>query len=252
MLDNANGYILTVREKRQAAKASRWPYGPEGNGYDNNDGVRSSLWGPLVWTFLGCIGRNYPVSPTDADKENYHVFLMSLMKVLPCRPCRDNANKNFTIAGYNPTVHLRDRQSFSRFICHLHNTVNKMLNKQHNHMTYEQHRELFESFKAKCNAATTKTEGGCLGPRGTEDPKPTCIIHVVSEATSKKMRKQNGDVSMVVSEACRPPAVDVEVTSDVRNDDNINNRPPSRRRSSSTSRRPRTISRGATIQTKLK
>ena len=63
--------------------------------YKSNDGMLTSIWGPGMWHFLHSMSFNYPVEPTQNDKNNYKNFILSLKDILPCGKCRKNLNKNF-------------------------------------------------------------------------------------------------------------------------------------------------------------
>jgi len=166
-----------------------WSSGNEGGRYDSNEGMRSSSFSS-VWFFLGLLGRGIPLHPTEERKQHLHEFLLSLGNILPCGSCRKNFQKNLIQAGYNPTIHLKSRQSFSRFINHLHNVVNIMLKKPI--FPYEKHRDFYEMLRAKCTPGKNGKEGGCNGALNSEDKKATCVIKVVSDKEAKKFIKNNG------------------------------------------------------------
>jgi hypothetical protein len=174
--------------------------GPEGDPYDSDMGFSTRVWTVPTWLLLGCIGRNYPLHPTEDQKQDYETFLLSLGKVLPCGACRENFSNNLAAAGWDPKKDLADRQSFSRFINNLHNTVNRMLGKRIN-VSYEQHRDTFEAFRAKCTSAT-EHEGGCHGDRGPNDPRPSCIIQIIPEQDAVAVRRRYGNQSMIISHKC--------------------------------------------------
>lgn len=179
-----------------------WPSGPEGGTYDSPDGMRSSLFS-VVWMFLGMIGRNFPVQPTNQDKINYHEYLTALGNVLPCRACRENFKKNLITSGYDPEVHLQSRQAFSRFINHLHNTVNMMLGKPT--VSYYEHRDFYEALRAKCTPSKQDNgyENGCLGSMHPNDPRATCIVSILPEKDAEAIKKLHNNRSVVMSEECK-------------------------------------------------
>lgn len=151
--------------------------------YDSNMGINTYIWGPLQWTLLHTISFNYPVNPTENDKDNYHEYLMSLKYVLPCKACRMNYPNNLVVAGYNRNT-LRNRDTLSRFIYDLHNVVNVMLGRK-KYSTYEIVRDKFELFRAKCvngvpvipMHANIKLESGCTLP--ANNIKTQCMITVI-------------------------------------------------------------------------
>lgn len=176
----------------------------EGHPFDNADGARTYLWGPPLWLFLSVMARVYKVNPTPEDRRDYADFVYALGKVLPCRSCREHYPQNLVDTGFDPEVDLLDRQSFSRFINRLHNHINKQLGKGV-HVSYEEHREMFEAFKAKCVPSKKGGgPGGCYGSRGEADSRPTCIMKIVPEARANASKRRHGGRSMHVSRDCVP------------------------------------------------
>lgn len=150
--------------------------------YNSNDGMLTTVWGPLMWTYLHTMSFNYPVHPTPENKRQYRDFVLSLRNVLPCGKCRKNLAKNFRI---HPLLmkHMASRESFSRYIYDLHEVVNKMLNKKSG-LTYEEVRERYEHFRARCASKAVlpvNTEKGCVVPLTGEKAK--CILKIVPQDT---------------------------------------------------------------------
>ena len=91
--------------------------------YESKDGMLTSIWGPSMWHYLHTISFNYPMNPTDKDKKQYKKFIYSLGHTLPCKYCRINYNKNLSMHPLT-VKDLKNRNTFSRYIYHLHNIVN--------------------------------------------------------------------------------------------------------------------------------
>ena len=154
------------------------------NDFDSGDGMLTSVWGPSMWHYLHTMSFNYPINPTKDDKKNYRNFILSLKNVLPCRHCRDNLKNNFKIHPLQD-CHLKDRNSFSRYIYKLHEIINKMLNKKSG-LSYCDVRERYEHFRSRCTdekpklfnfKKTRKREKGCTEP--LYGKKAKCIIKIV-------------------------------------------------------------------------
>jgi len=131
--------------------------------YNSGNGFSTFIWGPCMWYFLHTISFNYPVKPTKDDKKHYMTFLKSLQFVLPCRSCRENYTKNIKTKGtkLNMSV-MKNRDSLSRWMCKLHNTINTQLCKKKK-MKYEVCRDFYEQFRARCTKPK-KGHGGCSEP----------------------------------------------------------------------------------------
>ncbi len=145
--------------------------------YQSGMGMRTQIWGPLMWSSLHMISFNYPVNPTDEQKTDYYNYIQSLTKILPCKMCRDNLHGNLKKLNFNK-LHMKNRESFSRFIYDLHNTVNIMLGKSQYNKTYEEVRDEYENFRAKCDK-TIGIEKGCVTP--VNGIKSKCNINIVPD-----------------------------------------------------------------------
>jgi hypothetical protein len=116
--------------------------------YMSGDGMLTTVWGPSMWHYLHTMSFNYPVKPTEEDKKNYKNFILSLQHVLPCKYCRINLKNNLKNNPIKP-CHMKNRETFSRYIYELHEIINKMLNKKSN-LTYCDVRERYEHFRSRC------------------------------------------------------------------------------------------------------
>jgi hypothetical protein len=149
----------------------------------------TTVWGPAMWHYLHTMSFNYPVNPTNEDKKNYKNFILNLRNVLPCKYCRINLTNNLK---KKPLLlcNMKNRDTFSRYIYELHETVNKMLNKK-SHLTYCQVRERYEHFRSRCTDEKPKIftfkesktrkqkEKGCTEP--LYGKKSKCVINIVPQ-----------------------------------------------------------------------
>lgn len=156
--------------------------------FNSGDGMMTKIWGPIAWTFLHTISFNYPVNPTEEDKKNYMNYVLNLQYVLPCKYCRINLTNNLK---KKPLLmcNMENRETFSRYIYELHETVNKMLNKKSN-LTYCDVRERYEHFRSRCTdekpkvfqfkkTTIKKKEKGCTEP--LYGKKAKCVINIVPQ-----------------------------------------------------------------------
>ena len=158
--------------------------------FSSGDGFLTTVWGPAQWHIMHTISFNYPVHPSPEDKKNYRNYILSLQNVLPCKYCRINLKTNLK---HMPLTmkHMKNRESFSRYIYKLHELVNKMLNKNSG-LTYEDVRERYEHFRSRCTLdketqvlvkykkKTRKNkEKGCTEP--LYGKKSKCIIKIVPQ-----------------------------------------------------------------------
>ena len=158
--------------------------------YNSNDGMLTSVWGPSMWHYLHTMSFNYPVNPTEADKCNYRDFILKLQFVLPCGKCRKNLCKNLKKLPLE-MKHMESRDTFSKYVYDLHETINKMLGKKSN-LSYPEIKERYEHFRSRCARKTQKrvrfikhtsiiTEKGCTEP--LYGKKSKCVIKIVPAET---------------------------------------------------------------------
>ena len=96
--------------------------------YMSGDGMLTAVWGPSLWHYLHIMSFNYPINPTNTHKKYYKQFLQNLSFTLPCKHCRENLIKNLKAFPLKK-CHLKDRETFSRYIFELHERINKQLGK---------------------------------------------------------------------------------------------------------------------------
>jgi len=155
--------------------------------YNSGDGMLTAVWGPSMWHFLHTMSFNYPVNPTDKDKENYRDFVLSLQNVLPCGKCRNNLKRNFKTLPLT-MKNMKSRATFSRYMYRLHNVVNRMLHKKIR-LSYNDVRERYEHFRSRCTKSllqkTRKRGPKAHDEKGCTDPlygeKSKCILRIVPQ-----------------------------------------------------------------------
>jgi hypothetical protein len=158
--------------------------------YVSGDGMMTKIWGPPTWFMLHTISFNYPNNPTSEDKIYYKKFILNLTNILPCKYCRINLKNNLKKMPLT-MEHLKNRESFSRFVYELHEMVNKMLNKKSG-LSYTDVRERFEHFRSRCTEEYPRvfqfekimeTNKGKDKEKGCTEPlygkKSKCILNIV-------------------------------------------------------------------------
>jgi hypothetical protein len=183
-----------TKKTRKIGKTRKHRIFKKGDFY-SGDGFLTSVWGPPMWHFLHTMSFNYPVNPSQEDKEHYRDFVLSLQHVLPCKYCRQNLKTNFKSLPLT-MAEMKNRETFSRYIYELHELVNRMLKKKSN-LTYCDVRERYEHFRARCTEEKpiifkyTKTkknkrknEKGCTEP--LYGKKSKCIIKIVPQDTKEQ------------------------------------------------------------------
>lgn len=137
-----------TRKKKQQTRRRARSRTFKRNDFYSGDGFLTTVWGPAQWHMLHTISFNYPVEPTAAQKRQYRNYVLSLQHVLPCKYCRINLRKNLKKLPLT-MGHMRNRDTFSRYVYQLHELVNRMLNKKSG-LSYCDVRERYEHFRARC------------------------------------------------------------------------------------------------------
>ena len=181
-------YTNTKKNRKQNNKTKKHRVFKKGDFY-SGDGFLTSVWGPAQWHMLHTISFNYPVNPTSEQKKQYRDYVLSLQNVLPCGACRKNLKMNFEHLPLTMN-HMKNRDTFSRYIYNLHELVNRMLKKKSN-LTYCDVRERYEHFRSRCidekpkvykysDIKTRKNkEKGCTEP--LYGKKARCILKIVPQ-----------------------------------------------------------------------
>ncbi len=90
--------------------------------------MNQNIWGSHLWFSLHTISFNYPLKPTQEDKDNYHEFFMGLRNVIPCSVCKKNYLRHL---NEHPIDNfLSDRRTLVYWLIDLHNMVNVEIGKK--------------------------------------------------------------------------------------------------------------------------
>tara|TARA_B110000858_G_C17797183_1_gene473129 strand:+ start:2187 stop:2786 length:600 start_codon:yes stop_codon:yes gene_type:complete len=168
----------------------------------SGDGMLTSVWGPSLWHYLHTMSFNYPWNPTQEQKHYYKKQILLLKNTLPCKYCRTNLKNNFKHCPLRASD-LKNRDTFSRYVYQLHETVNKMLGKKSG-LTYCDVRERYEHFRARCLTSEKrkekiwkfpktrkKKESGCTEP--LYGKKSKCVLQIVPHDLKGETFKMHKD-----------------------------------------------------------
>lgn len=154
--------------------------------YNSGDGMLTAVWGPPMWHTLHTISFNYPVKPSKEQKEHYYQYFKTLEHILPCKYCRENYKENLKKLKFGKK-YFKDRDTLSKFVYKLHETINKNLGKKSG-LTFSEVRDRYEHFRARClndeKEKNTKIEKGCTNP--LYGVKSKCVMNIVPKTSKKK------------------------------------------------------------------
>lgn len=109
--------------------------------------MHPDLWGPGAWTFLHSITFNYPKDPTSKHKEAHANFFNTLPYILPCEKCAYHFSEN--LKKFPVEDVLDDKDELVKWLIHIHNEVNLMLNKP-----IKSQEEVIQEYKKELNEIT--------------------------------------------------------------------------------------------------
>jgi hypothetical protein len=180
----ANKIIHTkrVKQKKQKTKKQKNKKTKKNSiVFNSGNGMLTKVWGPALWHYMHIMSFNYPVSPTNAEKQCYKTFIKNLPNILPCKYCRINLKKNQLNTPITSND-LKNRNNFALYIYKLHEKINHLLNKKSN-LTFNDIRERYEYFRSNC--FKKEDEKKIIGEKGCTDPvngaKSKCIIKIVPQ-----------------------------------------------------------------------
>nr|GMC94544.1 FAD-linked sulfhydryl oxidase ERV1 [Ipomoea batatas] len=81
--------------------------------------------GRATWIFLHTLAAQYPEKPTRQQKKDVKELMGILSRMYPCKDCADHFKE---VLRANP-VQAGSQAEFSKWLCHVHNVVNRSLGK---------------------------------------------------------------------------------------------------------------------------
>lgn len=88
-------------------------------------GVDADTLGRATWTFLHTLAATYPSNPTPSERERTIRFMNDFSKIYPCAPCAES----FRGILQRKPVNAQSGPLFARWMCEVHNEVNRELGK---------------------------------------------------------------------------------------------------------------------------
>lgn len=89
------------------------------------------VWGRFLWYSIHFIALDYPLKPSDEDRQSYKHFFETLWKVIPCYKCGQNYKRHLEelpLTGSRGD-YLESRDALFTWTVELHNIVNRELGK---------------------------------------------------------------------------------------------------------------------------
>lgn len=115
------------------------------------------VWGPHAWEYLHTLTFNYPTNPTDKDKQTFISYMDLTSKTLPCTTCRVHFAK--LLKKYPTEQYVANRDTLSRWLVMLHNSVNKRLGKPV--VKYDNVKQKYETMRGTCVLSTGSPDYSC-------------------------------------------------------------------------------------------
>ncbi len=120
---------------------------------NQNNGMKTSIWGPHAWTFLFCsVMGAYPIKIDEANKDHIQIkkqfkhMFVSLGFTMPCVYCRQSYRKFLSESPIDNAMH--SRSAMTRWLYNLKDKVNKKLIAQELECFKTEHDKLITVYKA--------------------------------------------------------------------------------------------------------
>ncbi len=170
--------------------------------YNSNNGFSTFVWGASTWHFLHTVSFNYPAKPTKEDKQKYYDFFQSIGDVLPCKYCRMNYKKNTKCKKFKLNKKIfKNRETLSRWLYDLHNKIN-LDNGKEITTTYDEVRDTYEGFRARCNKKKTQ-KGGKKQPKGCTEP----VVGIKSKVILRVVPRNKKTKTFDIDKRCKPKKI---------------------------------------------
>jgi len=90
--------------------------------------MNQNIWGPHLWFSLHTMSFNYPLKPTEKDKDEYKNFFINLQNVIPCSVCKKNYIRHLN--EHPIKDYLNTRKFLVYWVIDMHNMVNAEIGKK--------------------------------------------------------------------------------------------------------------------------
>jgi hypothetical protein len=90
--------------------------------------MNQNIWGPHLWFSLHTISFNYPLNPTQEERNNFKNFFLNLQEVIPCSICKKNYIRH--LKEHPIDNFLNNRKSLVYWVIDMHNMVNGEIGKK--------------------------------------------------------------------------------------------------------------------------
>lgn len=170
--------------------------------YQSSNGFTTTIFGPPTWMLLHMVAANFPLEPTDQQRSDNYNFVVSLLKVLPCGACRQNAQINLRDEPFTMGKSLKNRISFMKWAYDFHNAVNRSLGKTHI-PSFKEAYDMYELFRAVCDRKggdKSELHAGCNNP--VHLVKSRCLLSIVPRLNDGVAAKKRTCSSIRVHRGC--------------------------------------------------
>lgn len=155
---------------------------------------QTPVWGPMSWTLNHLLALSYPVQPSKKMRRLYAVKIITDFELLMCSKCVENLPENLrkmgiefkgampTVAEFEKTPYLENRETLFYFFFALHNWVNAMLGKRVIPLhKYDVVKGYYQQFAAKCSVNKNIEESGCMDADDGYKPCQSKVVILLRE-----------------------------------------------------------------------
>jgi len=114
--------------------------------------MNKNIWGPDIWNFIHIVTINYPILPSENDKQLINNFFSIISETLPCEKCREH----FKLLLNNFQPDNISRETLFKWGVDIHNKVNKRIGKKV--LSHEKVKKIYEKkYNMKINFNSENT-----------------------------------------------------------------------------------------------
>lgn len=122
----------------------------------------------VIWNTMHMISLDYPVIPTQEERQLYTTQFLTLLKCIPCSACRKNVSFALKAIQFNEIIDMSSRKAYAYLVWRLHDYVDMTLGKT-NRMSFEEMNVFYEKLRASDCSSDSCTRKDC----------PQCVITYV-------------------------------------------------------------------------
>lgn len=116
--------------------------------------MKRNSWGSRKWYEIHTKTFNYPVNPSDIEKQEMITYILNLYKTIGCGSCKRDTREYITKYELQMTEICSSKENVFKFFVDFHNVINEKLHKPK--LTYFQAYIIYQMDKILKNQSVLK------------------------------------------------------------------------------------------------